>query len=248
MDSASSSFPHEFHRIDLPDFNNLFNGALALLCVITIILASLFYVDLYLSPSPPSSVTIDLHPFPISLPTTAPPSVAVFSLSSLSSMTYAVRSALVSTITKTWQIPSIKATSIVNDAVEAGRVYGLDPLLILGVVAQESGFHDVGNPGADREVIDPMLPHGLMQVAGKWHAEKFPHGAVVVTNDRLNILIGSQVLHEYLEAEDGDVARALQRYNGNLKDQTLKYASLVLKHRSLFMRSTLPAPHFDEGV
>jgi soluble lytic murein transglycosylase-like protein len=55
-----------------------------------------------------------------------------------------------------------------------------------------------------------------MQVAGQYHAEKFPGGTVRHTSVRENLDIGAQVLKEYLARERGNERRALLRYNGSL--------------------------------
>lgn len=145
--------------------------------------------------------------------------------------------ALVGAISSKWNVSAARVARIVSYSLHAARQLKVDPLLVLSVVAQESGFRAAGNPepGADDDEpstgkkIDPMRPHGLMQVAGRWHADKFPGGLVAVTDDQTNILIGTRVLREYLDLETGDIKRALQRYNGNLKDATFKYSRQVLE-------------------
>lgn len=162
-------------------------------------------------------------------------------------------------ISETFAVPAHEARHLARLAAEAVRPYEstgspelavLDWHLVLAVIAKESAFKFVGNPGDLRmtrsrvrasiaangavEGVDPLRPHGLMQVDGRWHPEKMPEGPdgqIRVTSDRENIRAGVAVLAESLKAERGDISRALQRYNGNLKDESRRYANKVLQWR-----------------
>lgn len=111
-----------------------------------------------------------------------------------------------------WNLASGYAGTVAGAVEHAARAYQLDPVVLLAIAATESSFrHDVGNPGGG---ADPLEPYGIMQVAGRWHRDKFPHGAVVRTGVAENIHLGASVLREYLDLEDGNLRRALMRYNG----------------------------------
>jgi soluble lytic murein transglycosylase-like protein len=97
---------------------------------------------------------------------------------------------------------------------------GVDPLLLVAVMAIESRF----NPFAE----SPMGAQGLMQVIPKWHPDK-----VDVKTDKgamfdpdTNIRVGALVLKEYIQST-GSVERALQQYNGS-SDPTAPYANKVM--------------------
>lgn len=148
--------------------------------------------------------------------------------------------ALAAEIAATWGVANERAEHIVDHAWNAAGVHHLDPLLVLGVIATESGFQPVGNSidvarlGKD---VDPMKPFGLMQVSGSAHPDKFPDGHVIVTSEKSNIEIGTAVLREYLDMCSGDIAGALQHYNGNSTDKTQRYAHKVLRYKAAFAQA-----------
>ncbi|MDQ3189528.1 MAG: transglycosylase SLT domain-containing protein [Pseudomonadota bacterium] len=102
---------------------------------------------------------------------------------------------------------------LVSTAFQIGREKNLDPLLILSVVAIESGL----NPFAESS----MGAQGLMQVMTRIHAGRFePHGGEIAALDPVaNIKVGSSILHELI-SRGGSVERGLQLYvgAGNLPD------------------------------
>ncbi len=89
---------------------------------------------------------------------------------------------------------------------EAKRA-GLDPQMVLGLIQVESGFrkHSVSSAGA----------RGYMQVMPFWVR-------LIGTKDqnlfhmRINLRFGCTILRHYLDMENGDLYRALGRYNGSL--------------------------------
>lgn len=94
---------------------------------------------------------------------------------------------------------------------------GLDPQLVLGVIFVESGFkkYAVSSAGA----------RGLMQVMPFWV------GLIGRSNHNLfhlrtNLRYGCVILRHYLDIENGDLYRALGRYNGSLGKPG--YPNLVL--------------------
>ena len=89
---------------------------------------------------------------------------------------------------------------------EASRA-GLDPQLVLGLIQVESGFkkYAVSRSGA----------RGYMQVMPFW--TKLIGGKDDNLFDmRKNIRYGCTILRHYLDIENGDLFRALGRYNGSL--------------------------------
>jgi soluble lytic murein transglycosylase-like protein len=89
---------------------------------------------------------------------------------------------------------------------EATRA-GLDPQLVLGVIHHESNFRKYAVSVADAR--------GFMQVMPFWVR-------LIGTPDqnlfqlRTNLRYGCTILRHYLDIENGDVYRALGRYNGSL--------------------------------
>lgn len=110
-------------------------------------------------------------------------------------------------ISKRYKIASKASNLFVTTAYKTAFDIGLDPHLILAVMAIESRF----NPYAE----SPVGAQGLMQVMAKIHADKFEdHGGVQYALDPVvNIKVGSRILKEYVR-QTGSVERALKTYVG----------------------------------
>ena len=89
---------------------------------------------------------------------------------------------------------------------EATRA-GLDPQLVLGLIQVESGFkkYAVSSAGA----------RGFMQVMPFW-VKLIGGGSDNLFHLRTNLRYGCTILRHYLDIEQGDLFRALGRYNGSL--------------------------------
>lgn len=128
---------------------------------------------------------------------------------------------------------------LVGAAFDAGRQVGLDPLLILAVVAIESRF----NPIAE----SVMGAKGLMQVMPKLHREKLlEHGGEeAVLDPATNILVGARILKEYIR-RTGSLESGLQLYAGALEDASSQYSEKVMAEkerlRQAMQRSERPLP------
>jgi soluble lytic murein transglycosylase-like protein len=89
---------------------------------------------------------------------------------------------------------------------EARRA-GLDPQMVLGLIQVESGFKKYS--------ISPSGARGYMQVMPFWVG-------LIGSKDsnlfhmRTNLRFGCTILRHYLDIENGDLYRALGRYNGSL--------------------------------
>lgn len=84
---------------------------------------------------------------------------------------------------------------------------GLDPQLVLGVMYHESGFK--------KYAISIANARGYMQVMPFW-TKLIGGGDHNLFNLRTNLRYGTVILRYYLDLENGDVYRALGRYNGSL--------------------------------
>lgn len=100
---------------------------------------------------------------------------------------------------------------------EAKRA-GLDPALMLGLIQVESNFR--------KFAVSQSGARGLTQVMPFW-ADLIGDGdAEKLFNLRVNIRFGCVILRHYLDLEQGDLFRALGRYNGSLGQAG--YPDLVL--------------------
>ena len=98
---------------------------------------------------------------------------------------------------------------------EATRA-GLDPQLVLGLIQVESGFkkYAVSSSGA----------RGYMQVMPFW-SRLLGRGDDNLFHLRTSLRYGCTILRHYLDIEQGDLYRALGRYNGSLGQA--EYPNLV---------------------
>ncbi|WP_174872923.1 lytic transglycosylase domain-containing protein [Vogesella oryzae] len=99
---------------------------------------------------------------------------------------------------------------------EATRA-GLDPQLVLGLIQVESGFN--------KYAISPVGARGLMQVMPFWvrNIGAANHNLFDLTT---NLRYGCTILRHYLDMENGNLFRALGRYNGSLGQA--EYPNLVV--------------------
>jgi soluble lytic murein transglycosylase-like protein len=99
---------------------------------------------------------------------------------------------------------------------EAHRA-GLEPALVLAVIEVESRFKPQAKSRANAR--------GLMQVMPFW-TKTIGDGQVKnLHNARINVRYGCVILRYYLDIENGNLIRALGRYNGSLGQ--LNYPSKV---------------------
>lgn len=110
-------------------------------------------------------------------------------------------------LSKRYRVASDATNMLVSAAYSTAREIKLDPLLILSVMAIESGF----NPFAE----SPVGAQGLMQVMSKVHHDKFEDlgGVKAALNPIANIKVGSLILKDYVK-RGGSVEAGLKMYVG----------------------------------
>jgi hypothetical protein len=128
---------------------------------------------------------------------------------------------IASYLSRRYRIAPDATEQLVGVAYDVGQQIGLDPLLILAVVAIESRFNPIAESG--------MGAKGLMQVIPKYHQDKLiEHGGEEAVLDPMtNILLGARILKEYIRRR-GSLEAGLQFYNGALSDPTGQYAQKVI--------------------
>ena len=125
-------------------------------------------------------------------------------------------------LSKRYHVSSDATNMLVSAAYLTAKDIKLDPLLILSVIAIESGF----NPFAE----SPVGAQGLMQVMSKVHQEKFDDvgGVKAALNPVANIRVGAQILKEYV-TRGGSVEAGLKLYVGAaMTDSDGGYGNRVL--------------------
>jgi soluble lytic murein transglycosylase-like protein len=132
----------------------------------------------------------------------------------------------------------VSATYLTADEIK------IDPLLVLAVMAIESGF----NPFAE----SPMGAQGLMQVMSKVHHDKFQElgGIKAALNPVANIRVGAQILKDYVN-RGGSVEAGLKLYVGAADSETdYGYGARVLAeyHRLKEVSTGKKVPTFSAAV
>ena len=89
---------------------------------------------------------------------------------------------------------------------EAARA-GLDPQLVLGLIQQESNFRKYAVSSAGARGYMQVMPFWMSQIGNPEHD---------LFTLRTNLRYGCTILRYYLDLENGDLFRALGRYNGSL--------------------------------
>jgi soluble lytic murein transglycosylase-like protein len=116
-------------------------------------------------------------------------------------------------LSRRYRVAGDAANMLVSTAYNTAHEMKLDPLMILAVMAIESGL----NPFAE----SPMGAQGLMQVMSKVHSDKFEDmgGKQAALNPVANIRVGAQILKDYVD-RTGSVEGGLKSYvgAGNMTD------------------------------
>ena len=114
---------------------------------------------------------------------------------------------------------------------EASRA-GLDPQLVLGVIQHESNFRKYAISSADARGYMQVMPFWTKLIGTREHN---------LFNLRTNLRYGCVILRFYLDTENGDLYRALGRYNGSLGRPEYPNAVIATMNRNwLFAPAAAP--------
>ena len=132
-------------------------------------------------------------------------------------------------LAKRYRVSQAVTHDLVTIAHAAGQQIGVDPLLIIAVIAVESRFNPIAESVAGAK--------GLMQIIPRYHTDKFRDfgGVKAVFDPEANIVVGSQIIKEYL-ARTGNLSSALQLYVGAASDQDTVYFGKVMTEKQRLMR------------
>ncbi|MET0963047.1 MAG: lytic transglycosylase domain-containing protein, partial [Noviherbaspirillum sp.] len=110
-------------------------------------------------------------------------------------------------LAKRYRVAGDATNMLVSATYRTAKEVKIDPLLVLAVMAIESGF----NPFAE----SPVGAQGLMQVMSKVHHDKFQQlgGVKAALNPVANIKVGATILKEYV-SRGGSVESGLKMYVG----------------------------------
>ena len=132
--------------------------------------------------------------------------------------------ALAAHLSQRYRVAPGAAEEVVKAAHLASERAGIDPLLVLAVIAIESSF--------DPNAVSLAGAEGLMQVVPRYHGDTLEEhgGSDSVRNPETNILVGTHILEQYIR-RTGSLEAGLQRYNGALSDVSGRYSRKVLAER-----------------
>ncbi|CAM2141964.1 Lytic transglycosylase domain-containing protein [Pararobbsia alpina] len=111
-------------------------------------------------------------------------------------------------LSRRYHVAESPMTRLVHAAFDTGREVGLDPLLLLSVMAIESAFNPYAESGVGAQ--------GLMQVMSKVHSDKFDYfgGPAAALQPLANIKVGALVLKDCI-ARGGSLPTGLRLYVGS---------------------------------
>ncbi|TDG05037.1 lytic transglycosylase domain-containing protein [Paraburkholderia guartelaensis] len=133
--------------------------------------------------------------------------------------------ALVATyLARRYRVAQEPVGELVKAAFDTGREVGLDPLLLLAVMAIESGFNPYAESGVGAQ--------GLMQVMSKVHSDKFQYfgGQRAALDPLANIKVGALVLKDCI-ARGGSLPGGLRLYVGSSTPDDGGYGAKVMAER-----------------
>lgn len=127
-------------------------------------------------------------------------------------------------LAKRYRVSQEVIFDLVGIAHATGRQLGLDPLLIIAVIAVESRFNPIAESVAGAK--------GLMQIIPRYHADKLQEfgGEKALFDPEANIVVGARILKEYL-GRTGNLGIALQMYAGALNDEQDLYTGRVMSEQ-----------------
>jgi hypothetical protein len=128
-------------------------------------------------------------------------------------------------IARRYRVAQEPVSELVKAAFDTGHEVGLDPLLLLAVMAIESGFNPYAESGVGAK--------GLMQVMSTVHSDKFRYfgGQSAALEPLANIKVGALVLKDCI-ARGGSLPGGLRLYVGSSTPDDGGYGAKVMAERS----------------
>ncbi len=131
-------------------------------------------------------------------------------------------------VSRKYRVSGVALEPVLAVAEESAKGAGLDPLLIVAMMAIESSFNPMAESHAGAQ--------GLMQVIPKWHMDKIGENAPddILFDPLVNVQVGTKVLVEGLQRY-GTLQAALQYYGGARNDPEARYTKRVMAMKRQIM-------------
>lgn len=140
---------------------------------------------------------------------------------------------VLSYVSRRYRVSNEALQPIFAAAQQSGRELGIDPLLIVAVIAIESRFNPFSESGYGAQ--------GLMQVVPRFHADKLPEdaGELPFFDPVTNVQVGARVLKESI-SRSGGLIEGLQQFGGASNDPERRYSTKVLSEMQRFEQAVMP--------
>ena len=124
-------------------------------------------------------------------------------------------------LAKRYRVAETEVVKIVEISYMAAKKHELDPHLILSIIAIESSFNPYAESVAGAQ--------GLMQIMPRYHQDKLQklEGTNSALPYEINIMVGAQILREYLDV------------HSSLNTALLRYVGVGPKGKSLYPKKVL---------
>ena len=127
-------------------------------------------------------------------------------------------------ISKKYNKKLFQTEEIIYISYVEGKKQNLSPILLLSLIAVESGYN--------KNIYSKAGAVGLTQVIPFYHKDKITNlqkNNLSIISIKGNIKLGTTILKEYINLSHGNVKLALQKYNGAANDKKQKYSKKILK-------------------
>lgn len=134
-------------------------------------------------------------------------------------------------ISHRYRVDYEKTLHIVRQAYTQASRQGVDPILVLGIIATESSFREAAISHAGAVGLMQVMPNvhkdNVLKIAGNLGLQG-RRAAEVLKHPEANIMAGIEVLKTCAKRSRGDLRQALLRYNGSLRIKGSRYADDVM--------------------
>lgn len=138
------------------------------------------------------------------------------------------RQELTRRIAQRYKVSPVAARKIVDAAHDAGQRYSVDPLILLSISAIESSFNPKARSSAGAIGLTQTLPRAHPEKLARIHA-----AGKSAWDVNTSLELGAEVFSEYRARFRGDKIKALQQYNGSLRDSSRRYSNKVMAAHTL---------------